>query len=120
MVDLVGQLCRALEKENEFLLSNTHWQVKSVLCSGGLCKNVAAMRELQCAFPSPDWGAVPYLLTGLPMLGHRDPVEGMLPRAVDAVTSLDAFASQWQVQQRRVLDRVRSSGDPDLDMVAYE
>ena len=68
----------------------------------------------------PDWGAVPYLLTGLPTLGAADPVEGKMARDVPATCTVDEFASDWREQQKGVLCRVRPSGGHQLDRIAYD
>ena len=78
------------------------------------------MREIQYMIGAPDWGAVPYLLTGLPMLGPADPVDAMMERYVPACQTVEQFAQGSQDQQRRVLSRVKPSGDDALDTAAYE
>ena len=113
-------LADVLKIENHMIINHTHPHVKAVLTSGGMVKNVAAMRELQHIFEMPDWGAVPFLLTGLPMCGHCDPVEGMLVRRVESEISTDQFVSERHEQQLRVLCRVGPSCDPSLDLAAFE
>ncbi len=87
---------------------------------GDMGKQVIALRALQTTFNPPDWGAVPYSLTGLPMLGHADPVEFMSYHSVPATTSVENFASNWQEQPSRILGRVGPPGDESLDFGAYQ
>ena len=120
VVNLIIELVAVCTKENKILIDTIDPNVKRVLESGNMCKQVVAMRELQYIYGLPDWGAVPYLLTGLPLLGASDPVCGMMPRTVQASCSTADFTATHTEQCERVLRRVVPSGDVELDARAYK
>ena len=119
VADLIDDLCEILKVENEFLLSQVHPEVCAVLKSGGLTKNIAAMREIQFIAQCPDFAAIPSLVTGISMVGHCDPVCGMMQRTVDAEYSVDEFIGRASSQNEDILRRVKPSGDTVLDHGAY-
>jgi hypothetical protein len=116
----IEELACLLESENKRIVGHAHPFINNVLCSGGYVKNISLMREIQLLCGSPDWGAVPYLLTGLPLLGPADPVDGMLKRTVQSQYSVKTFSDSFIEQQLKVLSRVKGSGDDELDKRAYK
>ena len=117
--NLMVKLAAALSEENFELLALLHPDVSAVLRSAGFTKNLAAMRELAFIYTPRDWGAVPYLATGLPMVGPSDAVGGMLARSVSQEYTVDEFAAGWEAQQATALSQVKPSHDGELDRRAY-
>jgi hypothetical protein len=115
MSELIEDLCNAVALENEYILSKTHPNVHQVLKSGGVVKNVAAMREIQFIVQAPDFAAIPSLVTGISMVGHCDAVYGMMERQVDAEYSVEEFVGSYAAQNVDVLKRIKPSGDSVLD-----
>ena len=115
----VRKLCSHAMIENMIALELIHADVKAILCSGGHIKNVVAMRELHYSYSLPDWGAAPYLLTGLPLVGPSDFVPGMLERFVPPEYSVQEFSDTWKAQNEKVYPRLGPSDDKELDRQAY-
>ena len=80
MMGLVSELADMVFDENARFLEWLDVGVKQVLMSGGLGKNIVAMRELSYICRVPDWGAIPALCLGQSMVGWADAVPFMLPR----------------------------------------
>ena len=112
-------LCTYAMIENMIVINLVHADIKAVLCSGGHIKNIVAMRELHFIYDLPDWGAAPYMLTGLPLMGPSDYVPGMLERFVSPEVSVHEFGSTWKAQNEMIVHRLCPSRDMALNAHTY-
>ena len=114
-INLVEALGHALQLEN-WPLQFCHWLVRPVVCP----RNVALMRELSWLMNFPDRSFLVDYVLGMRTLGWADPAPRFIPRTMEPLYHMDTFWDDVDVHNQEILRRVKSSGDPKLDMASWE
>ena len=88
MMNFARSLKRALQRETDTAIALCDPSVAKVLTQNHFTRNIPFQMELGFIFDIPDWGAVPSLMCGIPMVGHAAWVPGMLCRNKSPICSI--------------------------------
>ena len=116
--DIIADLAVATLRENDSLISLTSITINRVLNAYGK-KNIVLHRELAFVCLPEDYSAIACLVTGLPMIGWAPPAFGNLPRVKPPANSLEDWLPDRSERNSKLLGRIRGTGDPELDSIAY-
>ena len=94
--------------------------VAKVLTQNGFTRNIPLRRELGFIFNLPDWGAVPSLMCGIPMVGHAVWVPEMLCRTKPAACSIQDVVDKSKLNNIKMIAQAVPTGDEDLDLRAWK
>ena len=76
-------------------------------------------RELAFIFGVPDWGTVPSLMCGTPMVGHVVWVPGMMTRNKQASCSTKDVTEKAKKNNVKMISQATLTGDTNLDDEAW-
>ena len=113
--DLVLSLGTLLCNENKRILDCVHRDVLQVLAM----KNIALMREINFVARCPDYSAVLDLVWGLPMAGWARHSPHLVQRMSALPKPLELSLVDVHEHNLKVLARVRSTGNPVADELAW-
>ena len=80
MLALLLSLAKELDEEKHEAIAQCNPMVAKVLAQNGFVRHIPVQRELGFIFNVPDWGIVPSLMCGIPMVGHAAWAPGMMAR----------------------------------------
>ena len=116
----IRNLAKLLSNECDLIISKCNPVVKAILSQNGNVRHVPLQRELGFAMDCPDWGAIPSLASGLPMVGHAVWVPEMMSRSKPFTKTIDEVVRKSKVNNRKMISQAKSTGDSDLDNLAWE
>ena len=119
MDNAIKMLANATSVEDDLLRCGARWTVGRVLNSY-LAKNLAFMREVSEVCQCLDMEGPFRFYLGQPMIGWCPGVKGLMQRVRYPDESIDAWMSRRVQRNAAIVGRVKSSGDENLDKMAYE
>ena len=119
MTQAVKDLAQAVRKENEWLVSRTHPDIRVVLEAWGDMKNICLMRELHFVTGNLDYSVTIGLVLGLPMLGWTAPAAGNMERVRAPLVDLAEWEASRGRRNAKVMAVTGPSGDDELDRAAW-
>ena len=85
MLSLVWEFATGLNGEKPYAIATCNPIVANVSTQNNFTRHIPLHRELTYVFNIPDWGAVPSLMCGIPMVGHAVWVPAMVCRNKSAL-----------------------------------
>ena len=120
MLQLIRDQCKLLSDERDMIINQCNKVVKPVLTQNGCIRHVPLQREMGFAMNVPDWGAIPALANGLPMVGHAVWVPEMMVRSKPSSLTLDEVVCKSKTNNLKMISQAKSTGDIKLDELAWE
>ena len=109
----------ALDDEKQEAIAKCDPIVVKVLTQNNFTRHTPLQRELAYVFNIPDWGAVPSLMCGIPMVGHAVWVPEMMYRNKPPVCSIQDVIDKSKQNNYKMLSQTTPAGDAKLDEKAW-
>ena len=120
MMNFARLLKRALQNETATAIKLCDPIVAKVLTQNHYTRNIPFQRELGFIFDIPDWGAVPSLMCGIPMVGHAVWVPGMLCRNKPPICSIHEVIEKAKLNNIKMITHAVPTGDVELDQRVWK
>ena len=114
------RLADSLIQERDFVLTQVHPSVRTVLVANKHIKNVPFLREVSFICHARDWALWSEFVLGLPMIGWARRAPTMQPREVFPTSSVENFLDSSMARNAKLLARIGPSGDQALDIGAWQ
>ena len=118
-------MCEALKELAEVTADDDAHILSLVAPPAGLVlkayaeKKIGFMRELSFLCVPADYAAVSCLVVALPMIGWTFPAFGLMKRIKPPSNSYADWKSDCVARNSKIIARIQSSGDPELDSRAF-
>ena len=91
-----------------------------ILTQNGFVRHIPLQRELAFIFCVPDWGTVPSLMCGTPMVGHAVWAPGMMTRNKKALCTINDVIAKPKKNNLKMISQATPTGDNNLDEKAWK
>jgi hypothetical protein len=119
MLKLVTNMAHALDDEKQEAVAACNPIVAEVLTQNNFARHIPLQRGLAYVFNIPDWGAVPSLMCGLPMVGHAVLVPGVMCRNKPPICSIQDVIGRSKKNNYKMICQAVATGDAKLDETAW-
>ena len=120
MLALIHDLSKCFLTERDTMLRQCNPVVRAILTQNDHVRHVPLQREIGFITQSPDWGAIPSLVSGLPMVGHAVWVPEMMIRSRPSSIIIDELVQKSKSNNYKMISQAVSTGDDKLDEMAWQ
>ena len=118
MLVLIRKMAKTLMAERDLIIGQCNPAVKAILTQNAHIRHVPLQRELGFATKPLDGGAIPSLVSGLPMVGHAVWVPEMMIRSKPFVFTIDEVIQKSKSNNLKMISQAKSTGGVKLDELA--